>query len=364
LLAYRYNNNYNSLATVQNLFGNAGAAAFQNDDIDGYSDGPLQTTLDTNADFVMDNPAFPWAGADNTNHFFTPSDLFDTNNSSILFTNRLLNAGNSVSTYDRYTFYRMLSQLGTDTTPESGKMDLNYDNLDPGLNGVLNVNGTASATNFVPWTPLGFFTNAADRMLRAYSTEWLNADSNNFAATFGTNAAFGIADIPVWVSNRFVYTPAVQRVLQLAANIYDASTPNFYPSVFRPIFEHDNFNNVFITLARSYTPKLYANNHEWLYRERLWRAVDHRCEERPSELQQNFSGERVSDHAQVAIHAQHEHMAICLKPDVYHEHHQLLRRRMLEFLQHRLYESGGYHGAAWRDSSPHQRRAGLFISTS
>jgi hypothetical protein len=63
---------------------------------------------------------------------------------------------------------------------------------------------------------------------------------------------FGITNIPVLVNNQFVYTPAVQRVLQLAANIYDATTntatlttPDF-PSVFRPIFEHDNLGNVFI----------------------------------------------------------------------------------------------------------------------
>ena len=72
-------------------------------------------------------------------------------------------------TYDRYTFYRLLGELGSDSTPESGLMNLNYDNLDAGLNGALNVNGTASVTNFVPWMPLNFFTNAADRMLKAYT---------------------------------------------------------------------------------------------------------------------------------------------------------------------------------------------------
>ena len=36
-------------------------------------------------------------------------------------------------------------------------------------------------------------------------------------------------------------------MLQLAANIYDATTNSFYPSVFRPIFEHDNLGNVFVT---------------------------------------------------------------------------------------------------------------------
>ena len=80
-----------------------------------------------------------WAGANNTNHFFTPHDLFNPTETAG-FGAHLLDAGTNffggttVSTYDRYTFYRMLAQLGTDTTPDSGKMNLNYDNLTPYLN--------------------------------------------------------------------------------------------------------------------------------------------------------------------------------------------------------------------------------------
>jgi hypothetical protein len=260
LLAYRYNNNYNTLAWVQNLFGNTGATAFRNDGIDGYSDGPLQTTFDTNEDFFVnrDNPVLPWAGADNTNHFFTPSDLFDPAKSSPAFTNRLAlatsgNGAANPSTYDRYTYYRLLSQLGTDSSPESGKMNLNYDNLDPGFNGVLNTNGTASATNFIPWTPLGFFTIAADRMLREYTANWINQNYAGFTNTFGVTAPFGVTNIPVYVNGRFVYTPAVNRILQLAANIYDATESNRrngspdYPDVFRPLFSKDLAGDVFIS---------------------------------------------------------------------------------------------------------------------
>ena len=75
--------------------------------------------------------------------------------------------------------------------------------------------------------PLCFFTTVADKMLR-----------NTFS--------FGVTNIPVYVNGQFVYSPAVNRVLQLAANVYDASTNSFYPDVFRPIFEHDNSGNVFI----------------------------------------------------------------------------------------------------------------------
>jgi len=135
-------------------------------------------------------------------------------------------------------------------------MNLNYDNLD------VYTNGVAASTNFFPWQPLAFFTNAADRLLRAYTVQWRKADPTNYVATFyGVNPtdynsllaitnplaypAFGISSIPVWVSNRFVYSPAVNRLLQLAANMYDASTNNTpvmgknYPSVFRPLFSRD-----------------------------------------------------------------------------------------------------------------------------
>jgi len=256
-LVYRYTTNYSSLASVDSLFGGPagpGHIAFRNDNIDGYSDGRWQTTVDTNADFAADNPALPWAGAVNTNHFFTHQELFDTNKTSPLFYTNLWSAGTSNSTYDRYTFYRLLAQLGTDTAPESGKMNLNYMNVDTNGNVI-----PGMETNFLSWTnALQFFTNAADRLLRAYTTQWRSSDPTNFAATFyaaptflftninfvnpdqWTNyPAFGIGHIPVWVTNQFVYSAAVNRLLQLAANLYDATATNVYPSIFRPVFSRD-----------------------------------------------------------------------------------------------------------------------------
>jgi hypothetical protein len=75
--------------------------------------------------------------------------------------------------------------------------------------------------------PLGFFTTVADKMLRS---------------TF----SFGVTNIPVYSNGISVYTPSLQRLLQLSANIYEASTTNFYPTVFRPVFQSDSFGNVFI----------------------------------------------------------------------------------------------------------------------
>jgi hypothetical protein len=271
LISYRYGYSYN-LFSIQTLYGLNSAMVFQNDNIDGYSDGSLQTTLDTNE---SDNPLLSWAGADNTNQFFDMQELFNPNETENGvnppgFTDRLLAAGNVTpthqSTYDRYTFYRMMSQLGVDSAPAQNQLNVNYRNV---TNGVI-VPGME--TNFYQWSAAEFFTNAADRMLRAYSQDWLTRDPADYLATYGmttnigtvnfpTNipVSFGITNIPVWIgaSNQFVYSSAIQRVLQLAANIYDAAywTSNSvsgtnFPSVFRPTFsvvlDQNGYTNVYI----------------------------------------------------------------------------------------------------------------------
>jgi len=279
LLAWRYNYNYNgALGFASSIFANNGVA-LQNGSSDLYPFGPPQTN--TTMQYYLNNPNNRWPGGEtNTAHFFDlTSDLFNPAKSSATFTNRLMLAGtynNGTSTsnfpdaYDQYTFYRMLGALGTDTTPDdAGKMDLNYDNLHPFVHIDVVSGGTVtnppSATNLMAWTPLSFFTNAADRMLRHYTTNWFVANPTNFLETYynitpnnyvapngyGLTSdavpAFGISHIPVYVNGAFVYSPAVNRLLQLAANIYDASTTNFYPSVFHPIFNKDQNGNVFIS---------------------------------------------------------------------------------------------------------------------
>ncbi len=76
--------------------------------------------------------------------------------------------------------------------------------------------------------PVGFFSSVADKLLRS---------------TF----SFGVTNIPVCSNGFFVYSPAVQRILQLSANVYDASNTNFFPTVFRPCFSRDADGNLFIT---------------------------------------------------------------------------------------------------------------------
>ena len=280
LLTYRYNNNYNSLASFSSLFPNYPSTGSP---VDMFPFGGVMTnTAGPFYNYPLNNA---WPGANNPNHYFElAADLFDT--SKITPTNfvaRLQQAGNGVSTYDRYTFYRLLSQLGTDSAPESGKLNVNYVNVDTSGTIVPNYQ-----TNLVAWTPAQFFTNAADRMLRAYTTQWFQSNPSNYLATYygitnynyyykdasGTHAnnitgigltnvpfmgmtneipAFGVMEIPVFLNGQFVYQPAVQRVLQLAANIYDATTNNSfalgkdYPSVFRPLFEKKPPGNIFVT---------------------------------------------------------------------------------------------------------------------
>jgi len=277
LLRYRYNTN--SLLGAYNYLSNA-VNRLPVNGIDNYSSGPLQTNLDYNRSIYPPplNARLPWSGADNTNHFFTPGDFFDINKTAMsvpntlmiqsnYFTARLQAAGTSADTYDRYTFYRMLDQLGSDSSAEDGRLNLNYANAvvsyKPPVNGVALpasigvVAGTE--TNLVRWTPLNFFHAAADQMLRLYSSNWCSANYVAFTNTFAVTAPFSITNIPVWVSNRFVYTPAVHRLLQLAANIYDATTNGNFnlPHVFRPVVERVNNNgDIFIV---GYVPVTFVS---------------------------------------------------------------------------------------------------------
>jgi hypothetical protein len=261
---YRLNGNPNvftyGLPTVTDLYGVPGANAFNFDFVDGYS-ANVGFPFSTNGIGLVsagylndpDNVGQPWVGAEHANAFFTIQDLFDRTKTStgtlgFKFADRLEIASTNLSTYDQYTYYRLLSQLGTDSAPEDpGKLHLNY----------VNVGGLA-VTNYVPWTDtariqnelggtvnpaLLFFTNAVDRMLREYSTDWLARDFVIYTNRFRTEQIITLTNIPVIVSNQFVYSPGLHRILQLAANIWDTK-PNAraldpsgpLPTVFRPQF--------------------------------------------------------------------------------------------------------------------------------
>ncbi|MDR3413677.1 MAG: hypothetical protein P4L87_22430, partial [Formivibrio sp.] len=248
VLYYRYNTW--PLPFASRLFNNAAPLARNN--IDNFSRGPVQTKIDYYRNFFTPSATVnaSWSGADSTNHYFSMFDWFDNSKTGTNLTKHLLQAGaNTMATssgvlhptYDSYTFYRLLDEMASDSSPDDGRLNLNYSNAAvSSVNGVLHVNIIPGAeTNFVRWEPTNFFLAAADQMLRTYSSYWYSQNSTAYTNTFAfTNSSFGITNIPVWVSNRFVYTPAVHRLLQLAANIYDASTNDNYnlPHVYRPLF--------------------------------------------------------------------------------------------------------------------------------
>jgi hypothetical protein len=255
-------------ASVFDLYGNAGQFAFENDWYDGYSAGLVKDNLNSYAtDPDASRTTAPWSGADMQNHFFSMQDLFDASKTGTDFANRLGQALAQTNTYDQSTYYRLLAQLSTDSAPDqTDRLNLNYVNV-----------GGLSATNFVEWidpdifggnTTRGiprfgvpgsvlFFTNLVDRLLTTYSQEWIASDYVDFTNRFQVDRAFGVTNIPVFVKGHMVYSPAVHRVLQMVANIWDAK-PNTnvlsgYPTVFRPYFtvtneviDGNSFTNVYI----------------------------------------------------------------------------------------------------------------------
>ena len=141
ILQHRYNNNYTSLRSFSSIFQNPAQSRFITDFIDGYNYGPLMTTY-SSPTVDPDKPLIvrgsPWCGDDSVNQYFTTQDLFNrvpfpqglAANANLSFSNRLFTIGRSynglinnyknsiTNSYNRYTFYRMLSQMGFGSAPE------------------------------------------------------------------------------------------------------------------------------------------------------------------------------------------------------------------------------------------------------
>jgi hypothetical protein len=252
ILRYRYGGSPLNLLPIPGL-GVRGARAFFSDGIDEMLSGPIQTNLWWTEDpDLLGNAAanLPWPGIDSTNHFFSIQELFDKtkikNPPAPLpgFVDRLLLAGtNGTDSYDRSTFYRILEQLGTDSSPEpAGRININFDNMVQ-----KNATGVANVTNFYAWNPVDFFTNAAIRLL-ANAGYTAGTGSTNLLSVNG-NLQTNI-QIQVWPTN--FYTPSVHRLFQVAANLYDATTNRsdtlypHWPSAFRPLFRRDAAGRVYI----------------------------------------------------------------------------------------------------------------------
>ena len=271
IMQYRNSGKYNSLNSFVNLYGATAVSSYLvNGAVDAYAVGPLMQGV--NPPLVPAPVSWagsPWSGANNPVQLVRPRDLMTmipnpSGASPNSFTNRLSSIGTALDTYDRYTFYRLLGQMGFSSAPEPApypigggnqpritqtlplpiptngsiaiggrnqmsygtvpeaypylhgrKMDLNYNNL--GRNGA-----ALTATNFVPWAPVEFFTNAADRLLRTYYPTNFAVMINGQPVVTNLNVNF----IPVYPVN--YYTPGVHRLLQLAANMYDATHEQEY----------------------------------------------------------------------------------------------------------------------------------------
>jgi len=237
--------------------------------IDLYGDGPLSFG-ELNSPFSIDDPYQPWPGADSRRRFFSVHDLFDGAKlpQANGFTNRIISAGAKGNSYDRYTFYRMLSQIGMDSIPEEdeGKIHLNYVNIASWDNP--NKNKRLLPTDYIAWTNetdtvniprLGGFSMG--RMLPELF--FLSVVTNILAREY-PNEGFVTGDpafplsIPVFkngttllLSNNIVlgplYSARIHQILQQAANILDAMSGSktgekfpFYPTVFRPRCKYEN----------------------------------------------------------------------------------------------------------------------------
>ena len=238
LVRYRYARSQANLPAVNNIFGTIGFNAFANDWVDEFAAGPVMTNtwwpVPVDGDNLPLSKNSGWPGSFAPYHFFTPQDFFDTNKTTTATTpfnlsTVLLSAGSGSNSYNRYTYYRMLAQLGTETgpgDPESDRINLNYVNVDTKGNVIPDM-----ATNFLPWDPSQFFTNTVNRLL----------------TKAGYN--FSITNIQLFPTNS--YSASVHRIMQVAANIYDATTnrtfgtSNAFPTVFRPIFGTASSNGLF-----------------------------------------------------------------------------------------------------------------------
>ncbi len=269
---YRYGNPFYKLIGL-NINFPLNYAQFQQNNLDMYCiDAPLTAPFDYNKTNAAPVSVFqPWAGSYETNLYYDPQDLFDTNKTSSYFVNRMLKASQQQDTTNRYAFLRLLARAGMGASPEYGvwvygdsindnaiiasnpplvlrtKVNINFDNTAQITN--INAPYAPMPTNLVSWNPTTFFTNAAELMLRSKIFTFTNVAGTNSLGTIET-ATFGVTNIPVYrVNNPGIrYDQGVHRMLQLAANIYDATQndavpsevngqpPVRHPAVFRPRF--------------------------------------------------------------------------------------------------------------------------------
>ncbi|HTD66765.1 MAG TPA: hypothetical protein VK846_09590 [Candidatus Limnocylindria bacterium] len=246
---------------------------FPNPAVDIYSDGsngiPAGRMVSLRIDDDLPNKSSRWPGSETTNHFFHIQELFDhadlggfgsvkSNKVTFEFYSNLTNALKRVNANGETNsalYYKLLSLLSTDTGSDANeKINLNFADRHARIPGF-----TYDPTNFVSWDSspalaVAFYTNVAERIFLAQSNE-LN---------LGTNLIIrSMLQIPVYPTNR--YTTAIHRILQEAANIFDAANTNLYPSVFRPLFGPGPIAGANYIVGYEYDPEV-STLRNWLDR--------------------------------------------------------------------------------------------------
>ena len=251
LLLYRNDDSYNNPATIGTAFQPvppvipSPATHLTNGLMDLFVNGPLMNS--TNLLFDGGNPTnVAWPGGSNAfataRRFHDFTELFSASRTNYTrFTTNLrylsTNVANSMpGDADRRLPYRLMEVLGTDSWPVTNKLNLNWPNTLAGSAG-------GETFGFTNWHPDVFFYSAAELMLRAsftpsvfVNTNWTGfggADPNvlvtnfYFGTTFlGTNVdvnSLSLTNIPIFPFS--YYSPEVHRILQFAANLYDANGP-------------------------------------------------------------------------------------------------------------------------------------------
>lgn len=279
LLLFRNNTNFDSFANLATQFGASSAANLANAGFDVLGNGPFMAS--TNLTVNVDPTNISWPGGSNTSanaqRFFDLNELFMTTRgySTTLSTNlKYISTNNQTATVagdtSRRTYYNLLSTLGVESWPQTDKLNVNWhgtrflywSNSAPGVFDLTWSNAPSTSVGgeyfgFTNWAADSFFNTAAELMLRASITPTVIFDTNwsgfggggtnvlltnyYFGNTFvgiSNNATLSVTNIPLFPAS--YYSPEVHRILQLSANIYDATTTNAaspaYPTLFRPVF--------------------------------------------------------------------------------------------------------------------------------
>jgi hypothetical protein len=292
--------------------------------VDDLSDGPLiQSLAQVRNPRLLndgDNVTRRWSGGPVARPYLTPfplltsPDLLPVAPNLVVWTNldtrRNAFAGQSISTvqasnstYNAYTFYRLLGSLGTDSSDgrievgvdlanryyRRAKLNLNHQVTDPeghqspSANLVV-TNGAsgsaARATALVPWSARTWVQLAGDRLLRKEFSNGLpelahfhfydpaNPNNKLVVPRAKESAAHGIAIAgSYWVTNavgsraqnrvvsltNHTWSAKLHRLLQLAANIHEVRTnlvgglnsEPFPPHVYRPTFYREDQEDPF-----------------------------------------------------------------------------------------------------------------------